>query len=128
MPELSPGLDGQGVTSTAGLNARALWTLLAGNALTMIGIGFFLPILPLLIAARGGGASVVGLIFASGMVGRALVQYPAGWLSDRIGRRPVILGSLLLYAVIFPVYALPLPPAGGLAGRLAPAPPGGGDA
>jgi MFS family permease len=125
MPELSPGLDGQGVTSTAGLNARALWTLLAGNALTMIGIGFFLPILPLLIAARGGGASVVGLIFASGMVGRALVQYPAGWLSDRIGRRPVILGSLLLYAVIFPVYALPLPPAAIIAVRFGHALAGG---
>jgi MFS family permease len=125
MPELSPGLDGHAVTSTAGLNARALWTLLAGNALTMVGIGFFLPILPLLIAARGGGAGVVGLIFASGMVARALVQYPAGWLSDRIGRRPVILGSLLLYALIFPVYALPFQPAAIIAVRFVHALAGG---
>jgi DHA1 family tetracycline resistance protein-like MFS transporter len=125
MPELSPGLDGHGVTGTAGLNARTLWTLLAGNALTMVGIGFFLPILPLLIAAHGGGSSVVGLVFASGMVARALVQYPAGWLSDRVGRRPVILGSLLLYALIFPAYALPVPPGAIIAVRFVHALAGG---
>src|SRR5437870_4413301 len=111
MAEVPPGYDSSRIPGTAGLGARAMWTLLAGNALTMIGIGFFLPILPLLIAARGGASTVVGLTFASGVVARALVQYPAGWLSDRVGRRPVILVSLFLYAIIFPLYALPLPPA-----------------
>ena len=125
MAEVSPGFDGSGGPSTAGLDARALWTLLAGNALTMIGIGFFLPILPLLIAARGGGAALVGLVFASGVVARALVQYPAGWLSDRVGRRPVILGSLLVYALIFPLYALPLPPTAMIAVRFVHALAGG---
>jgi len=117
--EVSPGFDGANVPSTAGLDARTLWTLLTGNALTMVGIGFFLPILPLLIAARGGGAPLVGLVFASGMVARALIQYPAGWLSDRVGRRPVIIGSLFLYALIFPLYALPFPPATIVAVRFA---------
>jgi len=123
--EVSPGLDGSTVPGTAGLDARTFWTLLAGNTLTMIGIGFFLPILPLLIAARGGGAAVVGLIFASGVVARALVQYPAGWLSDRVGRRPVILGALFMYALIFPLYALPLPPVAIIAVRFVHALAGG---
>ena len=123
--EVSPGFDGANSPGTAGLDARTLWTLLTGNALTMIGIGFFLPILPLLIAARGGGASLVGLVFASGVVARALIQYPAGWLSDRVGRRAVILASLFLYAAIFPLYALPFPPAAILAVRFAHALAGG---
>ncbi|MBO0685236.1 MAG: MFS transporter [Candidatus Dormibacteraeota bacterium] len=117
MADVSPGFDESSVPGTAGLDARVLWTLLAGNALTMVGIGFFLPILPLLIAARGGGAGLVGLVFASGVVARALIQYPAGRLSDRIGRRPVIVGSLVLYALIFPLYVLHLPPATLLAVR-----------
>jgi len=125
MPDVSPGFDGSAAAGTAGLDARTLWTLLAGNSLTMVGIGFFLPILPLLIAARGGGAAVVGLVFASGVVARALVQYPAGWLSDRIGRRPIILGSLLLYALIFPLYALPIPPVAIIAVRFVHALAGG---
>ncbi len=92
-----------------GLDRRTLWTLLAGNALTGIGIGFFIPILPLFIRSRGGGALLVGLVFAGGVVGRALAQYPGGWLADRFGRKPVIVGSLLIYALLFPLYLLPLP-------------------
>jgi DHA1 family multidrug resistance protein-like MFS transporter len=123
--EVSPGFDGSNPPSTAGLDARTLWTLLTGNALTGVGIGFFLPILPLLIAARGGGAALVGLVFASGVAARALIQYPAGWLSDRVGRRPIILGSLFLYALIFPLYALPFPPVAIIAVRFAHALVGG---
>ena len=92
-----------------GLDARTLWTLLTGNALTAIGIGFFLPILPLFITARGGAPFLVGVVFAAGVVGRAAVQYPAGWLADRVGRRPLLLGSLLVYAAVFPLYLLPVP-------------------
>lgn len=92
-----------------GLDRRTLWTLLAGNALTGIGIGFFLPILPLFIRSRGGGALLVGLVFAGGVVGRALAQYPGGWMADRFGRKPVIVGALLGYALLFPAYLVPLP-------------------
>jgi MFS family permease len=91
------------------LTSRSLWTLLAGNALTEIGIGFFLPILPLFLRSRGGAPALVGVVFASGVVARAVAQYPAGWLSDRYGRRPLIVGSLLVYALLFPLYALPVP-------------------
>ena len=126
MPDVSPGFDESSVPGTAGLSARPLWTLLAGNALTTVGIGFFLPILPLLVSARGGGSGLVGVVFASGVVARALVQYPAGRLSDRIGRRPVIVGSLLLYALIFPIYVLPIPPAALIGVRFAHALAAGG--
>jgi MFS family permease len=63
------------------LDARTLWTLLAGNALTAIGIGFFLPILPLFLRSRGGAPLLVGLVFAAGVAGRTASQYPAGWLA-----------------------------------------------
>ena len=103
--EEAPSTD----AAVPGLDRRTLWTLLAGNALTGVGIGFFLPILPLFIRSRGGGALLVGLVFAGGVVGRALAQYPGGWLADHIGRKPVIVGALLMYALVFPLYLLPLP-------------------
>jgi MFS family permease len=94
---------------SAGLDSRTLWTLLAGNTLTGVGIGFFLPILPLFVTARGGAPSLVGVVAAAGFVGRAAAQYPGGWLADRVGRRPLLLGSLLVYALVFPLYVAPLP-------------------
>lgn len=105
--------DGAPPTDAAvpGFDRRTLWTLLCGNALTGIGIGFFLPILPLFVRSRGGGALLVGLVFAGGVVGRALAQYPAGWLADRYGRKPVIVGALFLYAALFPLYLVPMPAA-----------------
>ncbi len=96
-------------TPAPALDSRGLWTLLAGNALTEIGIGFFLPILPLFVQARGGAPALVGLVFASGVAARAVAQYPAGWLADRYGRRPMIVGSLLVFALLFPLYAVPMP-------------------
>jgi MFS family permease len=92
-----------------GLGAGGLWTLLAGNALTQVGLWFFLPILPLYVRERGGAPLLVGLVFAAGIAGSGLAQYPAGWLADRVGRRPLMVGSLLVFALVFPVYLLPMP-------------------
>lgn len=105
----SPGSDEASV-GTAGIDARSMWALLLGNALSEVGIGFILPILPLFLARRGGSASLIGLIFAAGVAGRLISQYPAGRLSDRFGRRGVIVGSMFAYSLLFPVYLLPLPP------------------
>jgi MFS family permease len=91
--------------------STAVWTLLGANALTQLGVGFFLPILPLFVASRGATSLLVGIIFGAGIAGRALVQYPAGWISDRVGRRPVLVLGLLAYALLFPLYLLPVPPA-----------------
>jgi MFS family permease len=93
----------------ARLTDRTLWTLLTGNALTNAGIGFFLPILPLYMSSRGGNSLLVGLVFSAGIVGQTLSQYPGGWLSDRLGHKPVIVGSSLAYAIVFPLYILPIP-------------------
>lgn len=111
-PEPSPSTRPAGNPESA-----AVWTLLGANTLTGLGIGFFLPILPLFVASRGATSLLVGLIFGAGISGRALVQYPAGWLSDRIGRRPVLILGMLAYALLFPFYLLPVPPAALIAVR-----------
>src|ERR1700737_2931686 len=108
MAQEAPGLDR--IDWPGGRpQATAVWTLLGANAITSLGIGFFLPILPLFIAGRGATSLLVGLVFGAGIAGRALVQYPAGWLSDRVGRRPVLVLGLLAYALLFPLYLLPVP-------------------
>jgi MFS family permease len=46
----------------------------------------------------GQGAFGFGLTFSALMVSRLLAQVPLGWLSDRIGRKPLITGGLVLMA------------------------------
>lgn len=88
----------------------ALWILLLGNTLAMLGVFFISPILPLYVGARGGSAFLVGAIMGSGMIARGIFIYPAGGLADRVGRKPVIVGAMFLYALGFLLYLLPLAP------------------
>jgi DHA1 family tetracycline resistance protein-like MFS transporter len=92
-----------------GMHRRALWTLYAGNLLTSIGLWFFLPLLPIFIGRRGGSPALIGAVFAAGLLANAAIRYPAGWAADRWGTRPVLLGSMAAYSVLFLVYLLPLP-------------------
>ncbi len=46
----------------------------------------------------GEGALGFGVAFSALMVSRLLAQVPLGWLSDRIGRKPLIIGGLILMA------------------------------
>jgi hypothetical protein len=82
--------------------ARALWILLIGNALIETGVNFFFPILPLFLRSRGGGPVLVGAVVASGVLAKVLLDYPAGALSDRVGRRPLLLLSMAAYALFGP--------------------------
>jgi len=88
---------------------RAFWILLGGNGLIETGVQFFFPILPLFLRARGGGPLLVGAVIAGGVLAKILLYYPAGSLSDRIGRRPVVLFSMGAYALLSLCYLLPLP-------------------
>lgn len=91
------------------MHRRTLWTLYAGNLLTSIGLWFFLPLLPIFIGRRGGSSALVGAVFAAGLLANAAIRYPAGWAADRWGTRPVILGAMAAYSVLFLAYLLPLP-------------------
>jgi MFS family permease len=62
--------------------------------LDLIGFGIILPLLPLYVDKMGGSAETVGLLFGC-FAGTQLIATPIlGRLSDRAGRRPVILVSL----------------------------------
>ncbi len=58
-----------------------------------------IPVLPLFAASRGAGTDQVGMINAAFMLSAGFLAIPAGLLSDRLGRRPMLLGGLLLMSV-----------------------------
>jgi DHA1 family tetracycline resistance protein-like MFS transporter len=74
--------------------------------LDLIGFGIILPLLPLYVDAMGGSAETVGILFGC-FAGTQLVATPIlGRLSDRVGRRPVILVSLAGNALSMVGFAL----------------------
>src|SRR5712691_5580117 len=91
------------------MNRRTPWTLYGCNFLDSIGVWFFLPLLPIYLGRRGGSAALVGAVFAAGILGGGVIRYPAGWAADRFGTRPVMVGALACYSLLFLVYLLPLP-------------------
>ncbi|MEW6771113.1 MAG: MFS transporter [Bacillota bacterium] len=76
--------------------------------LTTLGYAVIIPILPLYLKENlGFSASLIGLIFGAYAAAETLAKTPLGFVSDRIGRRSVIITGLLL---CFPVpYLMTLP-------------------
>ncbi|WP_404988914.1 MFS transporter [Caballeronia sp. LZ003] len=76
----------------------------------VIGTGFFalfdtlaLSLMPLFAISHGVGADV-GVLFASAILfGDTLMQFPIGWLADRIGRTKVHVGAGVVVTLLLPL-------------------------
>ena len=63
--------------------------------------GLSFPVLPRLVEQELGGSKAdIGLAFGVFAIGMLLVRPVAGWLLDRVGRRPVMLGGSVSVAVL----------------------------
>jgi MFS transporter, DHA1 family, multidrug resistance protein len=73
--------------------------LCATTLLLWVGGSAILPLLPSYLRSHGSTPGIVGIIMASYFAASVVTQYPAGKISDRFGRRIILLGGLLLFAV-----------------------------
>jgi len=80
---------------------RASTGLASIYGLRMLGLFIILPVFALYAEHLPGGESHLLMGIALGAYGltQAILQIPAGWLSDRYGRKPVIYASLILFAL-----------------------------
>ncbi|MFP2932453.1 MFS transporter, partial [Pyxidicoccus sp. 3LG] len=63
--------------------------------LDLVGFGLIIPLLPFYVESMGGSATTAGVLLALFSSAQLLATPVLGRLSDRVGRRPVILLSLL---------------------------------
>ncbi|ODC04629.1 MFS transporter [Terasakiispira papahanaumokuakeensis] len=82
------------------LELRAISGLAGLYGLRMLGLFMVLPVLALLLAPMP-DATPARIGIAVGVYGltQAVLQVPFGWLSDRFGRKPMIILGLLLFAL-----------------------------
>jgi MFS family permease len=82
------------------LEKRTVGSLALLYSFRMLGLFMVLPLLALYAAdLPGASPSLIGLALGVYGLTQALLQIPFGWLSDRVGRKPVIIGGLLLFAL-----------------------------
>jgi MFS family permease len=78
---------------------RTIATLSAAIAIRMLGIFLVLPIFTLYGEHLTSSKPLIGLAFGSYGLTNAMLQIPFGWLSDRFGRKPLLLIGLTLHSV-----------------------------
>jgi len=82
------------------LERRSVSSLALLYIFRMLGLFMVLPLLSLYAADLPGATpSLIGLALGAYGLTQAALQIPLGWLSDQVGRKPVIVGGLLVFAL-----------------------------
>ncbi len=87
------------------LSLKRLWVLMVTAFVDMVGFALVLPLLPLYAKDFGARPTTIGFLLASFAFAQLVTAPLWGRLSDRIGRRPVIVGGQVLNAVAFLFFA-----------------------
>jgi DHA1 family tetracycline resistance protein-like MFS transporter len=85
---------------------RRLLVIVLTLIVNLIGFGIMIPLLPLYARSFGASETVIGLVIATFSMSQLVASPALGALSDRVGRRPVLLLSLIGTAVSFVMMAL----------------------
>ena len=86
--------------------SRPLLVIFLTVFVNLVGFGIIIPLLPFYAQTFGASPLVIGLLFASFSLSQLLATPALGVLSDRWGRRPVLIFSLLGTVVSFAMLAV----------------------
>jgi DHA1 family multidrug resistance protein-like MFS transporter len=101
-----PVADGQDIeTDEKPGGMYQVWMLAFSLSILQIGFGLVTPIFPFYIESLGMAGIELGVLAASFAIARIILAGPMGRLSDRVGRKPILIFSLLGFAFSNIVYA-----------------------
>src|SRR5574339_556714 len=86
--------------------SRPLLVIFLTIFVNLVGFGIIIPLLPFYAETFGASPIVIGLLFASFSVSQLFAAPVLGELSDRWGRRPVLILSLIGTAISFAMLAV----------------------
>ncbi len=86
--------------------SKGLWALMATAFVDMLGFAMVFPLLPLYAKNFGASASAIGWLIASFSIAQLAMSPVWGRLSDRYGRRPMLLVGLSAECIAFVLFGL----------------------
>ena len=98
--DIRPRRDNPRVPQFRRPRTSPVFWLLSGQLIMFTGVAAMFPIAPLYVRRHGGSSLDIALFIAGPLIANMLVQVPAGRLTDRIGRRPMLLGSRAIFALL----------------------------
>lgn len=101
MPTLQPS---QPPAATEAPNGKSRLILFATVFFDLLGFGIVIPFLPMYATRLGVGAGAIGLILSAYSIMQFIFAPVLGRLSDRIGRRPIIMLGLLGSSASYLIY------------------------
>lgn len=118
MLECAPSLNGQLAIGMTKTERRVVVSLASLYAMRMLGLFIIMPVFTLYGAHLiGATPALMGLAIGVYGLTQAILQIPFGFLSDRIGRKPIIIIGLCFFAIGSMVAALSTTIYGVIAGR-----------
>ena len=88
-----------GGAAAPGTPRLALLTLMASVFISLMGVGFVVPFLPVLASDLGASATMLGVLTAAFSLSMGGLQPLAGSLSDRHGRKRFLLAGLAIFSI-----------------------------
>lgn len=92
------------------LHHRTLLSVSLAVCAAYIGLGMIVPVRVLYAQSQGASLAIIGAMASAYLISNFLFQYPSGWLADRWGRKPLMVGSLIAQAVLSLLYLWILDP------------------
>ncbi len=86
------------------LRNRTLLAVSLAVCAAFTGIGMVIPVRVLYAQSRGASLVIIGAMASSYLISNFLFQYPSGWLADHWGRKPMMILSLAVQAMLSAVY------------------------
>ena len=93
----APDAEGQAVSA---VSREAVLATYLPAMLLALGVGMALPAVPVIARSFDVGFGLASFVVTAFLIGGAVGTIPTGWLIDRFGRRPILIGGPLITAVV----------------------------
>jgi MFS family permease len=84
---------------------KAFWTIYISVAISYLGVGLVAPLIAVVLHNHQESNFVIGLIGTTMFAAFALASFPIGWLTDKIGPKPILVYGLIVYGAAIALFA-----------------------